>query len=78
MLVAVSIATPFGLVAWLHACTGLVTPHLHASFHRWLRVSAVLTVGPAIGERRASQSARSHKGRCAKDGRKAVANAAKT
>jgi hypothetical protein len=67
MLVAVSIA------AW-----AVVVPlHLHAGFGAWSSVAAVSTFGPAVRECCAGKGTSSHKGRCAKDGREAVANAAK-
>jgi hypothetical protein len=66
MLVAVSIAT----------CAVVVPLHLHAGFRAWSSVAAVSTFGPAISKRRAGKGTSSHKGRCAKDGREAVANAA--
>jgi hypothetical protein len=70
VLVAVSIA------AWAHVATHVVALHLHAGFRAWSSVAAVSTFGPTIGKRCAGKCACSHKGRCAKDGREAVANAA--
>ena len=58
------------------AVTVAVTVHLHTGFCASFRVTTISTVGPAIGKRCAGKCACSHKGRCAKDGREAVANAA--
>jgi hypothetical protein len=76
LLAAASIATPFRVLTSLHACAVVAPLHLHAGFRAWSSVAAVSTFGPAISKRRAGKSACSHKGRCAKDGREAVANAA--
>jgi len=76
LLAAASIATPFRVLTSLHACAVVVALHLYAGFRTAPRVTPISTVGPAIGKRCAGKCACSHKGRCAKDGREAVANAA--
>jgi hypothetical protein len=67
MLVAVSV----------HAAAHVVAIHLHAGFRTLSRVTTISTVRATVCECRTGKSACSYKGRCAKDGREVVANAAK-
>jgi hypothetical protein len=69
--VAVSIAVS------VHAAAHVIALHLHAGFRTLSRVTTISTVRATVRESRTGKSACSHKGRCAKDGREAVANAAK-
>jgi hypothetical protein len=70
VLVAVSIAVS------AHIATHVVAIHLHAGFRASPSVATISTVRATVRESGTSKSTGSHKGRCAKDGREAVANAA--
>jgi hypothetical protein len=70
VLVAGSIA------AWAHVVTHVVAVHLHAGFRAWPSVVTISTARPTVRECRTGKSTGSHKGRCANNGREAVANAA--
>jgi hypothetical protein len=70
MPVAVSIAVS------VHAAAHVIALHLHARFRTLSRVTIISTVRTTVCECRTGKSACSHKGRCAKDGREVVANAA--
>jgi hypothetical protein len=67
MLVAVSITVSAVVVAL----------HLHVGFRTLAWVTTISTVRATVRECCTGKSACSHKGRCAKDGREVVPNAAK-
>jgi hypothetical protein len=59
-----------------HVATHVVAIHLHAGFRASPSVATISTVRATVRESRTGKSACSHKGRCANNGREAVANAA--